>query len=480
MFQAVLNEIALKQKAIRVDQYDLSTANNLFYVGANIVVVGLLAGYFLQLFLENFFPHYLSPERPSVWVFVTVATMYGMLISSWFMTLFADIRLTVHVHGTSILLTSAPPGDPNAITGSTLDFVGLLPPTASTFLVLGQMVLPQVALVLFLIGEVLRQSENRDSSRRCTVTATVFCKMCCSVMFAEILGLHLFLQMQVGNTTTDGAWDFGFTCFSIFCMGSAILACFIKPARPVGEEKPLNRNSSSFLSSFSGRPKASLPWMLEKLGKQGTFYVAFCLTVLFIILICVGVVCPFIGANLTENILIKPHGPFPDYLLPFLNSDVNWNRAWDSIATAIVASTMYLFDGGQANGILAFLALSFFAVLCPFVDMLVISISAYKMSRESHIRSQEENDQGRVGIDVGGEGAMVARVLKQCDMLDACIMGIFLLIFATFYSGAEGFQVYFEWSIILLICAEVTHYFTHFTVVPAIEFVQSHPCEAPE
>lgn len=483
---ALLTNLQTQSAEISFDYQRLSKANDWFYLSVNLVLATVFAGYFCSLFMKSYFPAlYPAPDRPSMCVFASLLSIYGLLIAGWFTDLFADIELRISLFGHSILLTSYPPGHLNAITSSTVGLMGLLPPAAAAFTVTCEMVLPMAALILFIVGEVLRHGTNPSASRRCTLISQHLIKMCCPLMFAYILGLHIFVHMQHGQVATEGVWDVGFTNFCIFCIGLTIASCFFKPAE-IEMKIEESRRWFSWSSNASSRrdildPSAA-PWLLRRFGKKGTFYAALCLTVLFMAAVSIGMAFECIGIYLTPYIFMEPHGPIPDKFFPLIKDNIEnivgpGHSALDSLTTVISSSTMLVFTGGEANGAMAFVAIFGFAFICPLANMLIICAAAYKVAKR-RLRDNRRvvNDDGSYAIgDIGGEAAYVAHHFKHCDMLDACIVGIFLLVLASAGEGDEGFCVFSQWAIALLILAEIIHYFAFYTVVPVAEFMQSNP-----
>lgn len=479
-FEALLTHLETQTAAHRVDYSDLYKANNWFYLSVNLFLATILAGYFFSVFLKSYLPNWCPAEdRPSAWVFASLLSLYGLLIGGWFTDLYADIELKIALHGHPILLTSSPPGYENDITTTTIGFMSILTPAATACVIICEMILPMVALTLFIVGEVLRHGANPTLSRRCTLNSQHLVKMCCPLLFAYILGLHLLLSLQHGPVSTEGAWDVAFTDFGVFCIGLTLVSCLFKPAQIELKVEEASRWLS--WSRETTVDPSTVPWMLRRFGKKGTFYAAICLTVLFMATISIGVAFECIGVYLTPYIFLEPHGPIPQKFFPFIKDDIEHivgpnHSTGNSLTTVVSSSTLLVFTGGQANGAMAFVAVFGFAFVCPLANMLCICAAAYKMARRRRRSRRVINDDGSIAVgDLGGEAAAVSHHFKHCDMLDACIVGILIVDIAAAGEGDDGYCVVSQWAIALLMLAELVHYFAFYTVVPAVEFIQSNP-----
>ncbi|CAE8582696.1 unnamed protein product, partial [Polarella glacialis] len=124
-----------------------------------------------------------------------------------------------------------------SLTESTVSFVGELSNSGSwagaAFIVLYAMVIPAVKIVLLILGEVWYDSGKAwkvRSSRRCILTLHSISKWASPDMFAYVLLLCLFRKMHhPPDLISEGRLSMGFTCFSIFCVGSTIGTLGVHP-----------------------------------------------------------------------------------------------------------------------------------------------------------------------------------------------------------------------------------------------------------
>eukprot|EP00933_Yihiella_yeosuensis_P017454 TRINITY_DN14576_c1_g1_i2.p1 TRINITY_DN14576_c1_g1~~TRINITY_DN14576_c1_g1_i2.p1 ORF type:complete len:459 (+),score=64.76 TRINITY_DN14576_c1_g1_i2:180-1379(+) len=333
-----------------------------------------------------------------------------------------------------------PHGGFNKTPGTTETMIGLihlLYRTGSTpgaiLVILYAIFIPALKLTLVLVGNCLARGKDPAEwgtcSRRCIQVVQNISKWACPDMFAYILLMHLVKSLNVPpNFFTVGRLDLGFTCFSLFCVGSTIAAIGIRvPDREHG---------------WARRAGAML-------GRRFILWVVLILEVAFFVLFCFGITQTVMALKVgkTGNDLI-------DQTLALLGLDTKLHS--ETSLVSAMQSLVKEIQKGEVNSLIGFFMISVFVIGFTALDMLALAYVAFltKMGRTA-------------------DGWMkIAWVVKKLSMLDVTCMGILVVILCMAMYRDVGVIVDYGTGLWILVAAEVVHYFTYYTVKGTVEAVE--------
>ncbi|CAE7569083.1 unnamed protein product [Symbiodinium natans] len=390
------------------------------------LMLGLAVAIVMGCLLDRMstFKHFNAKNREPFWVLLLVLVSYGYLIPGLVEVLFS-FNLVFDT-GTGGFFGIGPDSSFNhapPTTETMLGLVRLLWETGSwlgaVLVVFYAIAIPVTKLILLLVGNLI-QRDFPKASRRCIQSVQNISKWACPDMFAYILLMHLVRSLaHPPYLLANGRLDLGFTCFSLFCLGSTIAALGIRvPDREHGCFQKLGRA------------------LTEKNLVLGV-------SVLFVLF-----AIPFFwGLNETVmGLKVGQLDPMISMTLSFvgltpekLKSDVSIMNCLGTLAEEI--------SHGEMNSFIGFVMFSVFVIGMTLLDMIVllwISIASWR-------------------------GRPVARwmqlswVLKKLSMVDVTCMGVLIvtMCMSMYRKYVEVDMGVGQW---LLVSSEVIHYFTYYTV----------------
>jgi len=313
------------------------------------------------------------------------------------------------------------------------------------------MVIPGVKLVLFAIAQVLRRGrpEQVRHARRCIITLQVISKWASPDMFAYILMIYLIRGLNHPPLlVSDGHLDFGFTCFSLFCIFSTVATLGIRvPPKP---------SSGRQIAAVHQQPFGSI--------NMGLF-VAAVLFVLFFVNFVLGVITPCMALRLNMDLLYTPTGPIDIMLKPFVDelnlpAIANSNVSLWSCMVELWQWTLL----GYANGFLAFVLYAVFVIGFTILDMIALLIIAVRCTY--HFAQPKVYEAPRKLV-------AFSSLLKKMSMLDVAVVGVTLVVACGQVYKSQGCNLSYLWGLLALFLAEVCHYAmyhaVHRMVPPAAE-----------
>jgi len=426
--------------------------NTMLLVLFCIVAAASAAGHLLDV---QFCPADLKARgHPRGWVIGMLVVSYGMLIPAIQSTLFSfNIFMTLKMGSMGSIgynVTRRP------VTESMTSVIGLLLKTGGRTgafcVILYAMVLPAVKVVLLVLGELWRNSENPTFQRvasTCILLVQVTSKWATPDLFAYILLLFLFRHLNHPPLVDSKAvLDIGFCCFGVFCLCSTFSTLAIhRPAVAKAEEGPAAR--------YTAVGQGARPALLTSLGREGALLVVAILEVIFVILLLTGLLTPCMGLHLDTAILMKPKGPVPKSMAWVVKDAVDalglrpMLRAEVSLWHCLSALAGYIAEG-EAACIMAFIMLAVFAVSLTLADMVMLALATFSFGNS------------------GPNAAMaVSRVLKHISMLDVFCMGVFVVCLAGQAYSSVGFNLGLRRGLVPLVMAEAVHYITYHLVSSA-------------
>lgn len=344
------------------------------------------------------------------------------------------------------------------VTESMLSVIGLLfrtgGRTGAFFVILYAMVLPALKIVLLVLGELWRGSDNPNLqavSSICILLVQVTSKWATPDLFAYILLLFLFRHLDHPPLIrSEAVLDVGFECFGVFCLCSTFSTLAIH--RP-----PLQRGASGLGGAkYTAVGQAARPALLHRLGRNNALLAVSVSTVAFAVLLLSGLLAPCMGLHLDTSILLKPKGPVPVNmkwalddaievldLKPMLHTEVSLWQCLNALGAYISQC--------EAASILAFTMLALFAVALTMADMIMLILATLAL-----------------GTPGPNTAMAVSRVLKHISMLDVFCMGVFVVCLAGQAYRSVGFNLELRRGLMPLVGAEALHYITHYFVSSAV------------
>jgi len=304
------------------------------------------------------------------------------------------------------------------------------------------MVIPGVKLVLFAVAQVLRNGrpEQIRHARRCIITLQVISKWASPDMFAYILMIYLIRGLNHPPLlVSDGHLDFGFTCFSLFCIFSTVATLGIRvPPRP----------SSGRQLAVHHEP----PFFNTRIGLA----IAAALFVLFGLNFVVGVITPCMALRLNMDLLYTPTGPIDINLKPFVDAlnlpaIANSNVSLWSCMVELANWTLL----GYANGFLAFVLYAVFVMGFTVLDMAVLLVIAVRC--HLHVVDPKSHQAPHKLL-------AFSNLLKKMSMLDVAVVGVTLVVACGQVYKSQGCNLSYLWGLLALFLAEVCHYAMYHSV----------------
>jgi len=309
------------------------------------------------------------------------------------------------------------------------------------------MAIPGIKVVLLLLGQVLQCGSKPGHvrwARRCIQTVQVISKWACPDMFAYILMLCLFRGLnKPPNLQSSMELGLGFSCFTIFCVGSTVSSLGIRvPSLPA---------EARDVPSEEGE---RLPVKMSCLVGWPTFASVTALAVIFVALLGAGVILPVMELRL-DMALLYERKPELKLLEQFIN-DLHLPELMHeevSVWTCLRTLSGEILQGSVNSG-LAFLMYGVFATLMPLLHMLTLVLAASRMRGGScSPNSRRPNP-----------ALAVSRVLGKMSMLDVSIRGVVVIVLSMVSMRDSGVILSIQKGIPLLIGAEICRYLAAFLV----------------
>jgi len=384
---------------------------------------------------------YLNRGHPAAWVLVLLAASYALLIPGLVSALFSfSIYADILVGKIGL----GPEGGMNrtgATTESMLGLVQLLFSTGSglgaVLVVVYAIVIPAAKLVLLVCGELLR-GRSPGASRTCVQVVQNISKWACPDMFAYVLLIHLIRGLNHPRLLrAAGRLDLGFTCFSLFCIGSTVAA--------LGVQAP-------------DREKRCWRAAAAMLGKRGLFAAVLPLTVAFFVLMGYGVQQPVMALRVRMESLYEPAGPIPSNFAPVIDMLHIPQLANADVSVVQCLKNLVQYIGyGEVNSFIGFIFLAGFVVACTMLDMLMLAVTAGFLAF------------GVVRTINGHSPLGLCWVLKKLSMLDVAIMGVIVVTLCMVMYRKDGVIVSMCGGLAQLAGAEAIHYLTYYLVKGAAQ-----------
>jgi len=414
-----------------------------------LVVASLGLGYAVD---KGAFPSLVMPRgRPSAMTISLVVTSYTLLVPGLTGVSFSfNILLNVGdwLH---LALFKDSQGNASPCTESTLSLIhGLFVHNnamGGCFILLYAIIVPLFKVVALTLGEYWRCSEDEalvNRSRSCILTVHFISKWACPDMFAYILLLYLFRDLnQPPVLESFGHLDTGFAFFAAFCVLSTFAALGIRPPPKQPDE-------------------VAAPTLATRTLRLQTAISA--LTCMFWICLAVGIVGPCMCMRLDEKAFDR--GEPADELAKVLVNKLNLVERLStdvSIVRCSMALARWVLFTGEVNMMFAFVLLVGFAVVVPVWHMMVLLKVAYQQDGVEAATTRQPNpkpDSGYAAIDS-------ATVLHQIAMLDVCIMGVAVVLLCSGHYREHGLIMFPGYGLASLLAAEVFRYTGHCMVMGA-------------
>ncbi|CAE8685611.1 unnamed protein product [Polarella glacialis] len=377
--------------------------------------------------------------REPVWVKLLLLVSYVYLIPGLFLVLFSFNALIDLGPNSKIGL--GPNGGMGKFPGTTESMLGVISMTYRTgsvwgaaIVVLYAMAIPALKLILLFLGNFTQHREDwQKFSRRCIQCVQHISKWACPDMFAYILLMHLVQSLDTDKSLrAAGHLDLGFTCFSLFCVGSTIASLGIRvPDREHGCWQKAGRF----------------------LGRKGLLCVVAPLTIAFSVLFVFGMGETAMALDLSHMDPARKAVLDSLGLSDSLNARVSF---WECMV-----GLLHHVRQGEVNSLLGLIMMGVFMMGFTVLDMALLLVSAFLL---------------KFGKTFSHRWMHVAWVAKKLSMLDVAIMGVFVVTLVLVMYKDDGVQVTTGRGLYLLLAAEVIHYITYYLVKGTVECVVPELC----
>jgi len=402
-----------------------------------ILIAGLVALGVLGLLIDKVWckdkPFILRSSRTRLWARFMVWTSYMYLVPGLFAVLFS-FNLRVKLPSGTILGVDPGggigPGKP--ITETMVGLVETLWTTGgqmvAVLVVFYAMAIPALKIILLSIGT-YAGDEPSSTSRRCFWIVQNISKWACPDLFAYILLMQLIEDLGGISpyVVTASQMDLGYTCFSLFCIGSSIASLGY---RVPDREHALFQRIAVLLG-----------------GKEKVVYYVAVLTVVFFGLFIGGIVNPAMGVELGELNATMQAALESLGLTGKIKAHIGIGHCTKELVEDVLR--------GHVTSIISFNMLLVFVIIMPALDMILLLMSAVRLKAGSASAN-------------GGMTMARAWICKKLAMLDVAIMGIVVVSLAmTMYR--QYLVVKLHRGLWLSLIAEGVHYFTYYLVKATFE-----------
>jgi len=420
------------------------------------VVASLGLGYAID---KGAIPSLVMPKgRPSAMTICLVATSYALLVPGLISVSFSFNIIVVVGDWLRLGAVKDTEGNASPCTESMLSLIHRLfisnNALGGCFILLYAILVPIFKVVALTLGEYWRCSEEEalvSRSRSCILAVHFISKWACPDMFAYILLLYLFRDLnQPPVLESFGHLDTGFAFFAAFCVLSTFASLGIRPPPKQPDEvaaPSLAPGTLSLQTAISG------------------------LTCMFWICLAVGVVGPCMCMRLDEEAFDQKDGGPADELAKYLVNDLNLIERMSadvSFLRCSIALARWVIFTGEVNMISAFVLLVGFAVVLPVWHMMVLLKVAYQLDSVETAKA-EKPEKRDPQPDSGYAAIGSATVLHQIAMLDVCIMGVAVVLLCSGSYRENGLLMFPGYGLFSLLAAEVFRYASHYMVMRAAQ-----------
>lgn len=446
MSDAVVHKFVLNGPSVRVVNYSV--------LGAVIfLAVGCCVGISLDIHRPRCDSSYnVKDKRPSHFVLSVLVGSYLLLIPGLLCPLFSFL-IGAAVMGMNFLISSDN-GHPSTITESTFGFIRILLNSGgwigSLLILLYAIVIPAVKLALLVAAEMTRSSSDplKLKMARDRIKVVQFIsKWACPDMFAYILLLYLFrdLGQRSATLTTLSQLEFGFSCFSLFCVLSTLATVAISPPDVPEESQEASKE----------------PFFLRVLGFENLPFAVALLFFAFVFLLIEGMIRPCMGLRLDPAILYQPTGPIPkslESIVSTLNLAEQVNT--DVSLTRCIAALVSWLELGEVNCFFALFLMVIFMLALVVIDMMLLVWGAFEL----RWATTDVPETAAACMESSKRTMDLTKALKHCSMLDVAIMGVLVVCCAGSAYKGQGVEFIILPGLFLLMLAEALHYAVYYMV----------------
>lgn len=408
----------------------------------NIVSTLLILGMLLLPLLggvldRTLLKRYSANSREPVWVWVLLLVSYAYLIPGLVEVLFSFN--IVFDMGSSGYYGIGPGGSINQAPPTTETMIGLIRLLNDTgghlgaaLVIIYAIVIPAIKLLLTGFGNTLQLAacgNHRRASRRCIQVVQNISKWACPDMFAYILLMHLVRSLtRPPYLKARGRLDLGFTCFSLFCLGSTIASLGIR---------------------VPDREHLCFQTLGKRLGPERLVFVTVFLSVAFLVLFLFGLCQTVMSLKVTIDksslvaMVLMAVGLTPEKLAANVN------------VLALMHGLAIESGEGKVTSLIAFCMFCVFVIGMTLLDIIALVAASVAAHR------------GRPAA----RWMQLAWVVKKLSMVDVMCMGVLVvtLCFSMYRKYVLVEMGLGQW---LLVGAEVIHYFLYYTVKGVVEVTE--------
>lgn len=388
--------------------------------------------------------------RPGCWALALIITSYALLIPGLFTCLFS---INIGAMGRMSLKEG---------TESTASFIRELFSTGGVlggiFVLAFATVIPGIKIMLFGLGELWRDSPSANRVRVARQSIQFLqsaSKWACPDMFAYIFLLYLVRHLNK-PPLLNGLMqlDTGFTCFSLFCLGSTIAALGISlPDSPCEEGEQ------------AGQPPSVTRQLVVCMGDRGVATMASCLTIISVTLLVLGLTTPIMALSLDVDVLYD-NGTIPSQLKGVVDTfDLPGLARADVSIWLCIRKLAEWIGEGEVNSVIALVMVAVGVVACTVLDIMVLNFVAFGLSGSRPVEASHDPS----------SSLAVIHVLKKLSMLDVLIVGVVVTVLSASTYHSQGLVLDLRPGLLILLGAEICHQTLYHVVTSAAKMAASAP-----
>mmetsp|Transcript_79805 Transcript_79805/g.222157 ORF Transcript_79805/g.222157 Transcript_79805/m.222157 type:complete len:694 (-) Transcript_79805:169-2250(-) len=439
-----------------------------------LVVFSMTAAAACTVAIQKYFPLWMpAAGSQSAFTISILGASYALLVPG-VINVLVSFNIVITVFDRRLSFTKDPFGKPGAQVESLVSLTRMLwhegSVVGASFLVLFAVLVPVLKLILLILGERWRHSDDAarvQAARSSIITVQHLSKWASPDMFAYILVMYLIRGLDSPPVIFAPAQlDVGFVCFGVFCVVSTLSSNAIPlPKVPVpeaaavpGEAEP----AAPVLGVAAGGGKPNVAFLRGSTAMLR--FVILGLGLCFTTLMVIGVSAPVMSLQL-ETATLMGETPLLPLLKPLLQPKID--RAIVDMASKVQADVslthcmLELVHWSSTKmdlvSAFAFAMIAIFVVFLPMLNMALLVAAGFKL-----IGAAASGDKLEPRV---ASALKAAQRMKHIEMLDVLIVGVVLVRYVGRVFASQGFSILLPEGLFVLLAAEAVHYTMYYVVL---------------
>jgi len=321
---------------------------------------------------------------------------------------------------------------------------------------------PALKLILIVVGEVYRCSENKERvrlSRRCLLVMRVISKWAAPDMMLIILLYHLVRQLSHLPIECLASFDAGFTCYSVFIITCAITSHEYPIPEVVDEDAD----------------KAPRPPMVVRLFGEKLLFLALAVSAIpWVVVFIQALTTPCFGLTLREDMLVEHADKVVKGVLGYVDLLKLAPPVSVSLWHAAIDLAKLLPDEPDLNILLAFMMLMVFSIIFTALSMLSALMVTYQIRCNTLANEQmaigmiTESSQRKEVVPISA--LSFTSWFDHMSLLDVACMGVIIVTLCASIYKDYGIELYMLKGVGFMIASEVLRHFLIWQTQVAAEY----------